>query len=171
MPPESQSSEWQPENWQVDLESRIKMVMPTASPVERERILYEAAYQRGRRSMRVPSFLTSVGSCAATLLIAWCGMTFTQVTTIDKPLIAEAKTRVIADVAITTKPPVLSSNQSAESRIQLQQPLSVVSLRGAKSRMPIEDWLRELDRFQESPTDIAPDAEPMLRPRSSIDFL
>ena len=171
MPPESQSSEWQPENWQVDLESRIKIVMPIASPVERERILYEAAYQRGRQSMRFPSFLASVGSCVATLLIAWCGMTITRVTTIDEPLIAGAKTPVIAEVAITTKPQDLSGNPLTESRIQPQQHLSVVSLRGAKSRIPIEDWLRELDRSQESPTDIAPDAEPMLRPRSNIDFL
>ena len=171
MPPESQSGEWQPENWQVDLETRIKMALPISSPVERERILYEAAYQRGRRSMRVPSFLTSVGSCAATLLIAWCGMTFTRVTKVDEHFIAEAKTPVIADVAITTKPPVLSGNQSTESRIQPQQHLSVASLRGAKSGMPIEDWLRELDRSKESPTDIAPNVEPILRPSSNIDFL
>lgn len=171
MPPESQSSEWQPENWQVDLESRIKIVMPIASPVERERILYEAAYQRGRQSMRFPSFLASVGSCAATLLIAWCGMAFTQVTTLDEPVIAEAKAPLSPTIAITQETPRATVIQSTEPRLPMHQQLSAVSLRGAKSRMPIEDWLRELDRSQESPTDTAPDAEPMLRPRSNIDFL
>ena len=176
MPTESHSDEWQqPEDWQSNLESQIRMAMPVASSVERERILYEAAYQRGRRSMRVPSFLAAVGSCAATLLIAWCTMTFPNAATLNEPIVAEMKAPIETDIAITPESTRVPVVHASESLLTAQRPtpqrLSVVSLRGASSRMPIEDWLRELDRVQEVQTDMAPAAEPNLRPRTNIDLL
>jgi hypothetical protein len=170
------SDDWsQSENWQRELESRIKMAMPIASTFEREHILYEAAYRRGRRSMRVPSLLVAISSCAATLLIAWCTMAFPNAATLHEPVMTEAKAPMKTHVAITPGPtsvPVIRLTEPLQTTERpTQQRLSVVSLRGESSRMPFDDWLRELDRSHEVQTDVAPVAEPGLRPRSNISFL